>query len=288
VLVAGDVGLNAGVLLERVFFYSRPPADPPASPSSAAAPSSAPVPDVDPSGGVALSLRGVTFGYSATSERVLDQVDLDIRAGERFVVVGPSGSGKSTMANLLAGFERPHVGTVSIGGADVGALDPEWLRRVVTLLPQEAYVFAGPVRENLAYLHPRATDNELIDACRAVGADKLLGELGGLDATIGSAAQLSEGQKQMITLARAYAAPAPVVVLDEATCHLHPEQEQRAEDAFAATGRTVIVIAHRMSSALRADRVAVLHGASLDVGPHDELVTRSPLYADLFGHWNEV
>lgn len=91
----------------------------------------------------------------------------------------------------------------------------------------------------------------------------------------------------MITLARAYAAPAPVVVLDEATCHLHPEQEQRAEDAFAATDRTVIVIAHRMSSALRADRVAVLHGASLEVGPHDELVTRSPLYADLFGHWNE-
>ena len=287
VLVAGDVGLNAGVMLERVFFYSRPPADPPASPGSVAPLSSVPVPEVDPSGGVALSLRGVTFGYSATSERVLDQVDLDIRAGERFVVVGPSGSGKSTMANLLAGFERPHAGTVSIGGADVGALDPEWLRRVVTLLPQEAYVFAGPVRGNLAYLHPRATDNELIDACRAVGADELLGELGGLDATIGSAAQLSEGQKQMITLARAYAAPAPVVVLDEATCHLHPEQEQRAEDAFAATDRTVIVIAHRMSSALRADRVAVLHGASLEVGPHDELVTRSPLYADLFGHWNE-
>jgi len=292
VLVAGDVGLNAGVLLERVLAYSRMPATPTTTtPAETADTTSGPRRDVDMSGGsggAALALHRATFGYSATSERVLDGVDLDIRPGERFVVVGPSGSGKSTMANLLVGLERTQSGTVTIGGADVGTLDPTWLRRAVTLLPQEAYVFAGTVRENLAYLHPPATDEELTDACRAVGADQLLGELGGIDATIGAAAQLSEGQKQLIALARAYAARSRVVVLDEATCHLHPEKERRAEDAFGATGRTIVVIAHRMSSAIRADRVALLHGASLEVGSHEELVARSPLYADLIGHWNEV
>ncbi|MBV9315155.1 MAG: ABC transporter ATP-binding protein [Pseudonocardia sp.] len=290
VVIAGDVGLNAGVLLERVLFYSRPPA---ASERAASVPAprrrpptSLSTANVSRSHGRALALRGVTFGYSATSERVLDGVDLDIRPGERLAVVGPSGVGKSTMANLLVGLERPQSGTVTIGGVDASMLHPWTLRRLITLLPQEAYIFAGSVRENLAYLHPSATDEELIDACRAVGAGKLLNELGGIDATIGSVAQLSEGQKQIITLARAYATPSQVVVLDEATCHLHPEQERRAEDAFGATGRTIVVIAHRMSSAIRADRVVLLHGGLLEVGTHEELVVRSPLYADLVGHWN--
>jgi|SRR5882757_2391255 len=301
VLVAGEVGLNASVLLERVLVYSRVPA-PPAPHSATGRAGSAAGPAVvgtvaesataaAPSGssrGRELALHGVTFGYSATSELVLDEVDLNVRGGERFVVVGPSGAGKSTLANLLVGLDRPREGTIRIGGADVGTLEPEWLRRNVVLLPQEAYVFAGPVRENLAYLRPHATDEELTDACRAVGAAQLLGELGGLDATLGSAAQLSEGQKQIITLARAYAAHASVVVLDEATCHLHPERERQAENAFAAADRTLVVIAHRMSSALRADRVALLHGASLEVGTHEELIARSALYADLVGHWREV
>lgn len=286
VLVAGEVGLNAGVLLERVLVYSRMPMSRPALAVPAAPVASAR--PADPLGAPPLTLRGLTFGYSATSELVLDGVDLQVRAGERFVVVGPSGAGKSTMANLLVGLDRPRGGSVWIGDTETGALDPEWLRRNVLLLPQEAYVFAGPVRENLTYLNPLATDAELTEACRAVGADGLLGELGGLDATIGSAAQLSEGQKQILTLARAYVAPARVMVLDEATCHLHPDRERQAEDAFAATGRTLLVIAHRMSSALRADRVALLHGGRLEVGTHEELVARSPLYADLFGHWNEV
>ena len=308
VLVAGEVGLNAGVLLERVLAYSRMPGTPDAGAAEVSAPRPAlgtaamapPAPrteDVTPVGaarrpdlvtGPALALRGLTFGWSATSELVLDGVNLEVRPGERFVVVGPSGAGKSTMANLLVGLDRPQRGTVWIGDDEIGECTPEWLHRNVVLLPQEAYVFAGAVRDNLAYLNPLATDAELTEACQAIGADTLLGELGGLDGTIDSASQLSEGQKQMITLARAYASPAQVVVLDEATCHLHPEQEKRAEDAFAGTDRTILAIAHRMSSAIRADRVALMHGGVLEIGTHDQLVDRSPLYANLVGHWNEV
>jgi ATP-binding cassette, subfamily B, bacterial RamB/AmfA len=274
VRVVGDIGLQIGVLLARIHEYARLP-EPVAAPGGARP------------GGGALSLRGVSFGYSASSEPILDRVDLAVPAGERLVVVGPSGAGKSTLANLVAGLDRPQAGRLSVGGADLAALDPACLRATITLLPQEAYVFSGSVRENLVYLNPEATDEELLRACREVGSAELVRERGGLAARIGSPNELSEGQKQLITLTRAYLSPSDIVVLDEATCHLHPERERQAEDAFAATGRTLIIIAHRMSSAMRADRVVLLHGGGLDVGTHQELCATSPLYADLVGYWNE-
>ncbi|OLR93935.1 hypothetical protein BJP25_16125 [Actinokineospora bangkokensis] len=275
VRVVGDIGLQIGVLLARVQEYARLPADP--------------EPQATGSGATGeVALRGVDFAYGPASEKILDGVDLTIRPGERLVVVGPSGAGKSTLANLIAGLDTPQRGEVTLGGVPVTGLDRRWPRRSVTLLPQEAYVFSGSVRENLAYLNPDATDAELELACAAVGADELVASRGGLDGRIDSPGELSEGQKQLVTLVRAYASPAEVVVLDEATCHLHPERERRAEDAFAATGRTLVVIAHRISSAMRADRVVLLHGGAVDVGTHLELRTSSPLYADLVGYWNEA
>ncbi|GAB3456894.1 ABC transporter ATP-binding protein [Streptomonospora sediminis] len=275
VRVVGDIGMQLGVLLARVQEYARMPQEHHDD-------------RVRQASGTTLELHGVCFSYSPASERILDGVDLRIGAGERIAFVGPSGAGKSTLANLLAGLEEPQHGSITMGGAETAELNRAWLHRTIALLPQEAYVFSGTLRENLAYLNPAADDGELLRACRAVGSADLVAERGGLDAWLEAPSELSEGQKQLIALTRTYVAPAAIVVLDEATCHLHPERERQAEDAFAATGRTVIVIAHRMSSAMRADRVVLLHGGRTDVGTHAELCTSSPLYADLVGYWNET
>ncbi len=274
VRVVGDIGLQIGVLFSRVQEYARLP-EAVEEPSATAA-------------GDGIALRGVEFAYSATSEKILDGIDLDIGLGERLVVVGPSGVGKSTLANLLTGLDRPQEGTITLGGTPVADLVRVPPHRRITLLPQEAYVFSGSMRENLGYLNPNVTDTELEEACLAVGADELLRDRGGLDGRIDAPNELSEGQKQLVTLARAYASTTDIFVLDEATCHLHPERERQVEAAFAATGRTVIVIAHRMSSAMRADRVMLLHAGSPDIGTHEELRESSPLYADLVGYWNEA
>jgi ABC-type multidrug transport system fused ATPase/permease subunit len=222
-----------------------------------------------------VELRGVTFAYGPHADPVLDRFDLHVREGECLAVVGPSGAGKSTLAALVSGLLRPDVGEVSIGGVPAHRVD----RRGRVLIPQEAYVFRGSLLDNLAYLSD-AGRSEIEAALAALGADRL----GDLDEQIDPAA-LSAGQRQLIALARAYLAPARLVVLDEATCHLDPAAEARVEAAFAERGGTLIVVAHRLSSAQRADRVLLMDGGRVHIGTHDELVRRSPDYADLVGHW---
>jgi ATP-binding cassette subfamily C protein len=204
--------------------------------------------------------------------------------GDHLAIVGPSGIGKSTLAGLLCGLLAPDAGTVLIGGVPAAQLPPGRLAGLRVLIPQEAYVFTGTVTENLRYLRPAAPAGEVTAAVTAVGAGALVDRLGGLEAPV-SPAQLSAGERQLIALARAYLAPAPVVVLDEATCHLDPAAEQRAEAAFAERGGTLLVIAHRVSSALRARRVLVLDGAGAALGDHQTLLATSPLYRQLLGHW---
>jgi ATP-binding cassette, subfamily C, bacterial len=153
------------------------------------------------------------------------------------------------------------------------------------LIPQEAYVFTGTVWENLSYLRPAATAAEIGAAAGALGAEPLLVRLGGLGAQL-RPAELSAGERQLVALVRAYLSAAPVVVLDEATCHLDPAAERRAEEGFAARPGTLVVIAHRISSALRARRILVLDGSHATVGDHATLLaTASPLYRELLGHW---
>lgn len=197
-------------------------------------------------------------------------------------MIGPSGIGKSTLATLLAGLESPDEGTVAIGGLAPDRWDAASRAEHVALLPQEAYVFSGTVADNLRYLNSAATDADLMEAARAVGADALIARLGGLHAPLDPAA-LSLGERQLIVLARAYASPARVVILDEATCHLDPAAEARAEHAFRQRPGTLIVIAHRAGSALRADQILLLDGARAWLGRHDELVAAAPLYAELVG-----
>lgn len=234
--------------------------------------------------GGALALRGVSFAYGPHAGPVLREFDLTVADGEHLAIVGPSGIGKSTLANLLCGLLRPDSGTVEIGGRTVRELPPERLAAARVLIPQEAYVFTGPVRENIGYLCPAATPADIWTAGAAVGAAGLVDRLGGLDAEVVPAA-LSAGERQLIALARAYLSPARLVILDEATCHLDPAAEQVAEDAFAARPGTLIVIAHRISSAVRAARVLVLDGTTAASGDHESVLAVSPLYRDLLSAW---
>lgn len=268
----GDSGLRYSVTLNRIL-----ETEPAAAPVV--------VEDRAPKGD-RLVVAGVTFAYGPASEPVLNDLHLTVDEGEHLAVVGPSGIGKSTLAALLCGLRHPDAGEIRLGDVPLGSLAPDSLPARRVLVPQEAYIFTGTLRDNLAYLRPDAGDELIAASARAVGADGLVERLGGLDAAI-APGDLSAGERQLVALARAHLSEAPLIVLDEATCHLDPAAEQRAEAGFQRRGGTLIVIAHRLSSALRADRVLVLDGASAAVGDHSTLLSTSPLYRDLIGSWTD-
>ncbi|MFC7530934.1 ATP-binding cassette domain-containing protein [Actinoplanes sp. GCM10030250] len=230
-----------------------------------------------------LELRGVTFRYGAAARPVLRDADLTVGPGDHLAVVGPSGAGKSTLAGLLCGTLEPDRGTVRYGGVPVTGLDPAARAGCRVLIPQEAYVFPGTVADNLRYLNPAASDRAILAAAERLGAAQLLARLGGLQALL-RPGELSAGERQLLTLVRAYLAPAPVAVLDEATCHLDPAAEERVERAFAARG-PLVVIAHRISSAERASRVLLLDPDGPLLGDHDSLRETSPRYREMTGYW---
>ncbi|MEV0317829.1 ABC transporter ATP-binding protein [Streptomyces sp. NPDC050658] len=272
----GASGSRLAVVLRRLLWT--PPQEP-ATPDEPDETEPVPAPGTPP----ALRLTGVTFAYGPRAEPVVRELSLTVPRGGHLAVVGPSGIGKSTLAGLVAGLLEPGEGSIRVDGRSVSG------QRAVAgrvLIPQEAYAFTGSVRENLAQLRPDGVpDAELLVAARAVGSERLLERLGGLDAAVDPAA-LSAGERQLLALTRAHVSKAPLALLDEATCHLDPVAEARAERAFAARpGGTLVVIAHRISSARRADRVLVMDGPHTLCGRHAELIERSPLYRDLAGNW---
>jgi ATP-binding cassette subfamily C protein len=235
-----------------------------------------------------LRLRGVGFGYSAQAEPVITDLSIDIAPGDHLAIVGPSGIGKSSLAGLLAGMLRPTAGEILLDGVPMARYPAAALTRLRVLIPQEAYVFTGTLAENILYLRgtadplPRAG---LDAAADALGLSPLVSRLGGYHAVIDPAA-LSAGERQLIAITRAYLSTAPIAILDEASCHLDPAAEARAEAAFARRPGTLIVIAHRISSALRSRRVLVLDGVRAQVGDHASLLASSPMYRDLAGYWS--
>lgn len=270
----GSLGVQLGVVLQRITETARVPVAPaPAHPREPA--------------GSRLVLRGLTFAYGPGADPVVRDLDLVLEPGDHLAVVGASGIGKSTLANLLTGLLAPGAGTVALGGVPLDEVDPAGLRRDVALIPQEAYVFTGTVRENLGYLRPDGTAPaaDLDATCAALALAPLVRRLGGYDAEVAPEA-LSAGERQLLALARVHLSPAAVVVLDEATCFLDPVAEAVVERAFAARPGTLVVVAHRISSALRADRVLLMDGATPAVGRHDDLLAGVPRYADLVGAWD--
>ncbi len=236
-----------------------------------------------------ITFEGVTFGYEPGIP-VLRDVELTIAAGETFALVGPTGAGKSTIAKLVTRFYDPQEGRILIDGHDLRDVRLESLRRQLGIVPQEAFLFAGTIRDNIAFARPDATDDDVRAACRAVGIDELVERLPkGLDTPCHErGVTLSSGERQLIALARAFLARPRVLVLDEATSNLDLATEGAIEHALDVLleGRTAILIAHRLSTAMRASRIGVVeHGRIVEVGSHDELLAAGGRYAAMYRTW---
>lgn len=231
----------------------------------------------------------VSFRYG-DGPLVLRDVSLAVDAGERVALVGPTGAGKSTLAKLIVRLYDPAEGDVRLGGVDVRDATLASLRHRIVLVPQEGFLFVGTIRENVRMGRPDATDDEVDAAIAALGlADRFARFPKGLDTEVAErGSQLSAGERQLVSLARAALADPAVLVLDEATSNLDPGTEVAVELALERLmeGRTVVVVAHRLSTAARADRVAVIDdGRLVELGPHAQLVAGAGRYAALYASW---
>ena len=234
----------------------------------------------------------VRFGYGNLPE-VLHGIDLDVPAGTTVALVGHTGAGKSTIAKLLARFYDPREGRITIDDTDLRDVTQDSLRRQLGVVPQEGFLFAGTVRDNIAFGRPDASPEEVASAARAVGAHEfIMGLEGGYETNLQErGTRLSLGQRQLVAFARALLADPRVLILDEATSSVDIGTEKKIEDALGKllSDRTAFVIAHRLSTIRNADLIVVLeHGRVVEQGTHDELMTRQGLYTSLYGDWADV
>jgi ATP-binding cassette subfamily B protein len=231
----------------------------------------------------------VAFGYDP-SVLVLEDVDLTVEPGETVAFVGPTGAGKSTLAKLVTRFYDPTAGRVLIDGHDLRGVTLHSLRSQLGVVPQEPFLFAGTIGDNIAFARPTAPETEIREAVERVGLTDVIDAMpNGLDTVVHERGQtLSSGERQLIALARAFLAHPRVLVLDEATSNLDLKSETKIEAALDVLleNRTAILIAHRLSTAMRADRIAVVDaGRIVEVGSHRELVESGGLYAEMYETW---
>ena len=227
----------------------------------------------------------VKFGYDP-SKTIINDFSASVKSGQKVAIVGPTGAGKTTMVNLLMRFYEISGGSIAIDGVDTKSV-PRWnVHDQFSMVLQDTWVFHGTVRENIAYSKPGVTDKQIEDACKAVGLHHYIMSLpNGYDTVLDDKATLSQGQKQLLTIARAMVEDAPILILDEATSSVDTRTEeliQKAMDALTVD-RTSFVIAHRLSTIRDADMILVMnHGDIVESGTHEELLAKGGFYADIY------
>ena len=233
----------------------------------------------------AIRFEGVTFGYDA-HRKVLDSINLAIRPGETVAFVGPSGAGKTTLCSLVPRFYEIDAGRITVDGLDIRRMTLASLRRNIGIVQQDVFLFAGTIRENIAYGRLDATEEEILDAARRARLDEMIARLpDGLDTIIGErGVKLSGGQKQRLAIARMFLKNPPILILDEATSALDTETERLIQASLAelAVGRTTLVIAHRLATIQNADRIVVVDETGIaEQGRHQELIAIGGVYRRL-------
>ena len=217
---------------------------------------------------------------------MLRDIDLTVRAGETVAFVGPSGAGKTTLLSLLPRFYEVVAGRITVDGYDIRDLTLASLRRQIGIVQQDVFLFAGTIRENIAYGKLDASEEEIVEAARRARLESMLADLPeGLDTVIGErGVKLSGGQKQRLAIARIFLRNPPILILDEATSALDTETERAIQQSLdeLSKGRTTLVIAHRLATVQHADRIVVLTADGIaEEGTHDELLASDSLYGAL-------
>jgi ATP-binding cassette subfamily B multidrug efflux pump len=233
-----------------------------------------------------VTLEGVSFRYLPETP-LIDDLNVDVRSGEVLAIVGPTGAGKTTVVNLLMRFYEIDKGSIKIDGIDIRDLTRDNLRRTFGMVLQDSWLFGGTIRENIAYGRENATEDEIIAAAKAAHVDHFVRTMPlGYDTVIDDdASNLSSGEKQLLTIARAFLADPEILILDEATSSVDTRTEILVQQAMGKLmkGRTAFVIAHRLSTIRSADEILVMdQGKIVEQGSHDELIARKGFYYDLY------